>query len=332
MAARKILKFSFWTIMLFVVLPISLLGYFLIETDAPVIHGKVYSQIKYNLRQKLDVYQPTTPIYDKAPVLVYLHGGFWAIGAKEAINNTRFNLAINELREAGFAIVSPEYTKAKQNRSPFPCCITDAYETLLWMQNNSEEYGFDMDRIGILGESAGAHIGLIAAYSDAKEFGIEEAIPEIDYVIDVYGPNDLQKIYQIELLDSIKTIREQLPKEYQDYLDLPKFLLGFDPESDTARTQMILETYSPYLRVSPNVPPTCFIHGELDIITPVDQSIALKVRLDSAGVQTELHILKNVNHGFIGANKEQKASIQKWVVDFVFKNTPELKVEEGNEN
>ena len=328
MADRKILKFSLWSFLLFVVLPISLVGYFLIETDAPVIHGKVYSHIQYNERQNLDLYQPTKQVYDKAPVLVYLHGGFWAIGIKEAINNTRFNGAVNELRDAGFAIVSPEYTKARADRSPFPYCIEDAYETLLWMKHNSEEYGLDMDRIGLLGESAGAHIALMAAYSEASEFGVEEETPKIDYVIDVYGPNDLKKIYQLELLDSIKTIREQFPKEYQDYLDLPKFLLGFDPELDTVRTKKILETYSPYLRVDSEVPPTCFIHGELDIIAPVDQSIALQARLDSVGVQTELHVLKGVNHGFMGASKEQKAMIQQWVVDFVYKNTQGLKTDE----
>jgi acetyl esterase/lipase len=99
------------------------LVYFLVSNDAPIVVGNVVRNIEYKPGLKLDIYQPTTKVYDKAPVIVYVHGGAWIAGFKESLNFNRFNHAINTLRESGYAIVSVNYTLAQANKSPFPACL-----------------------------------------------------------------------------------------------------------------------------------------------------------------------------------------------------------------
>ena len=61
---------------------IGLLLFFMISTDAPIIRGEVIRHIEYKKGQILDIYLPTQPVYDKMPVIVYVHGGAWIGGRK----------------------------------------------------------------------------------------------------------------------------------------------------------------------------------------------------------------------------------------------------------
>lgn len=108
----------------------SWLTYFFLSNDAPLLHGEVQYHIPISENQKLDVYYPTADVYDKMPVVVFIHGGAWIGGDKVSVNNNRFNEAFNALRNAGYAIVSPDYALARNGNSPFPENIKDSYDAL----------------------------------------------------------------------------------------------------------------------------------------------------------------------------------------------------------
>src|SRR5689334_237454 len=99
-------------LLIFAVAFLFALSYFVVSNGAPIITGKVIRNIEYKPGLKLDVYTPTKQVYDKTPVVIYIHGGAWISGLKEGLNFNRFNQAANHLREAGYAIVSINYTLA----------------------------------------------------------------------------------------------------------------------------------------------------------------------------------------------------------------------------
>jgi acetyl esterase/lipase len=313
-----------WKFLIYILILIagsaSAMAYYLFANNAPIVSGQVIRNIIYKDGLDLDIYLPTQNAYDKIPVVVYIHGGAWITGIKEGLNFNRFNEAANQLRESGYAIISINYTLATSNQSPFPYCINDATDALKWIQEHAAEYGFDLNNVGLFGESAGAHIAMMVAYSPTTTQPIELPAIQLKYVVEVYGPTRLKDIYQAPVIDTLYSALAQLPNGLRGRLDLPKFIFGFDPKQDSVRAQQMMETYSPYNFLTTAAPPTLIIHGDKDRVVPVDQSIKLQAKMDSLKVKNEIHFVEGADHGFAFATPEQKAILQKWIVEFILRN------------
>jgi acetyl esterase/lipase len=310
-----------WKFLLFLLLAsvgsLSGLAYFLVANDAPIITGDVLRNIEYKPGLKLDVYTPTRQVYEKTPVVIYIHGGAWIAGFKEGLNFNRFNQAANDLRESGYAIVSISYTLAQSNQSPFPACIEDAVDAVIWVYTHAPDHNFDINNVGLFGESAGAHLAMMVAYGHPTLYLRDYPQVRFNYVVDIYGPNRLKNIYHAPAIDTLYAALGKLPDRFQSHLDLAKYIFGFDPKQDTARATQIMETYSPYNYVTPAAPPTLLIQGDSDRVVPLEQSITLRAKLDSLGVENEMHIIEGADHAFAKATAEQKSELQKWIVGFV---------------
>ena len=289
----------------------------LFRNEAPITKGRQQHHVEYKEGITLDIYFPTDNMSDKSPVLVYVHGGAWIGGSKAAINFNRINGAINELRENGYTVVCPDYTLAGNGKSPFPDCIHDIYDALEWVKLNAPKHNFDLDRVGMLGESAGGHITMLTVFADPDVFGMEPLPLEIDYVIDIYGPTDLEGIYHSKTVSDLMRTISDWPENLRSSVDISRRIFGFNPLEDTLRARQFMTTYSPLSYVRANNPPTLIIQGNKDRLVPYGQSQALAAMLDSVGVENEFHLLDGVDHAFAGASQTQKDSIQKWIVDFV---------------
>ncbi|MEM7656544.1 MAG: alpha/beta hydrolase [Bacteroidota bacterium] len=291
------------------------------KNDAPVLHGEVTAHVPFKGDLKLDLYLPTQQVHEQIPVLVYIHGGAWIAGSKISVNNARFNGAFNALREAGYAIVAPDYTLAKLGKTPFPACIEDAFAALAWVEQEAETYGFDLGNVGLLGESAGGHIAMMCTFAKAEDYG-QSLSYEPTYLVDVYGPADLKQLYydQVPLVDSIKQRVERLPEAWQDNFNLPLYLFGFDPATDAERADSFASLYSPVQFASAKAPPILMIHGDEDRVVPHSQSQLLQAKLEEVGRSYQFQTLEGVDHAFRGATEEQKAQVQQWITDFVLAN------------
>jgi len=315
------LQFLLITIVLIVLFVINRIYVFFKRNNAPILRGELKCNVKYKKGKSLDIYQPTNNIYDKAPVLIYFHGGAWVIGSKKAVNNARFNIAFNELRELGYAIVSPSYSLAKNGKSPFPDCLIDANDAISWVEKNAHQYNFDTNNIGIMGESAGAHIGMMASYSNLSNTPKHYSIP-INYVINVYGPTDLFELYQdLEpLLNGIKERTKNMPSLLQKRFNVAENLFGFNPRENNERAEIFAKQFSPYHKLTPDAPNTLIIHGDRDQLVPVSQSLKLKEKLDTLGIPNMIQIFKGVGHALRGATRSQRQTIQQQITHFAIKH------------
>lgn len=316
--AKKGLKKILIILSILILLVVGFLLYFFVYNKAPIISGEVLYGIEYKKNLKLDVYLPTKQVYEKTPVVVYFHGGAWITGRKEVINANRINGAVNRLREEGYAFVCPDYTLASKEIPAFPYCIVDAFDALNWVEENAAKYNFDIGNIGVAGESAGAHIAMMAAYAEPDELVDSLSLKvKINYIIDIYGPTDLDSLYHSQTVSKINEGLEKLPENLREHLDITQHLFGFNPEEDSARAKTITEKYSPIDYVSRSIPPTLIIQGKADQLVPMNQSVELHQKLDSLAVENQLYLLENVNHAFRGISAEQKANVQDWIVDFI---------------
>lgn len=294
----------------------------LYKSEAPLTKGDLERDISYKGDLLLDIYFPTSEIEGKSPVLMYVHGGAWIIGSKNAVNFDRFNGAINQLRDKGFTIICPDYTLAKDGKSPFPVCIEDIYDALTWIRVNAEAYNLDLDKVGILGESAGAHISMLAVFNHNRFLNKKDLPVEIDYFIDAYGPTDLNGIYHSKTVTDLMRTISDWPGHLSECIDISRQIFGFNPASDTVRAKAFMHNFSPISHLHAGIPPTLIIQGDQDKLVPFNQSVTLNERLNELGVTNTFHLLKGVDHAFADATEAQKTDIQNWIVDFATTNYP----------
>ena len=290
------------------------------ENEAPILYGELDYNVEFKEEINLDVYQPTQKVYERSPVVIHFHGGAWVSGSKLSANNARFNGAINTLRDKGYAVVAPDYTLAESDHTPFPDCLIDALDAVAWVEEHAETHNFDLNNVGLMGESAGAHIAMMTAYDKSPAYSpTHQSSLTFDYVVNSYGPTELYQLYksQIPLIDSIEHMTENLPESIQKRFDIAQTLFGFDPAVDTVKAFNYTLPYSPYQQLDETAPPTLIIHGDADQVVPISQSYLLQTRLDSLKIPNEFHVLPGVDHAFRGATEEQKQMIQDWIAEYV---------------
>ncbi len=105
----------------------------------------------------LDVYRPKNSRMNKLPVIINIHGGGWVYGDKE-----RYQFYCMSLVKHGFAVVNYTYRLAPEFK--FPASLEDTNDVFHWVQFHAEKYGFDLNNVYAVGDSAGAN--LLGIYSN----------------------------------------------------------------------------------------------------------------------------------------------------------------------
>ncbi len=93
----------------------------------------------------LDIYLPKQ-VTEPIPVILWIHGGAWRSGNKKLMPEPF-------LTSHGYAIVSINYRFTRE--AIFPAQIQDVKTAVRWIRAHAQEYGFDANRIGAAGASAG---------------------------------------------------------------------------------------------------------------------------------------------------------------------------------
>ena len=79
-------------------------------------------------------------------------------------------------------------------------------------------------------------------------------------------------------------------------------LLGYEPGTPTeAMSAEKKKDVSPISFVTKDDPPFLVVHGDADVIVPVEHAKVLRSALEAAGVPVEMHLVERGNHGVAGA-------------------------------
>lgn len=96
------------------------------------------------------VYAPAAP--GPWPILVFFHGGGWALGNLETHDPVCRVLA----NGAGGIVVAVDYRLAPEH--PYPAAVQDAYAATAWVAAHAGEIDGDPRRIAVGGDSAGGNL------------------------------------------------------------------------------------------------------------------------------------------------------------------------------
>lgn len=263
-----------------------------------------YKDIVYkntnNVPLKLDIYLPTKQVYKLSPVILYVHGGSWAYGDK-SIPST-LSPILDTFREEGYTIISTSY-ELMRNKENFEKQISDVKDTIRWIYKNNSTYGLNTNEIGILGISSGAHLSLLASYSDDDEFIDDDDLSnyssKIKYLIDFAGPTDLNFLNTANL----------------NY-DLSKIFISISNKED------LTKKYNPINYVKKSNPNTLIIHSNLDATVPYESSKELYDKCIQENANAQLITLNSSVHDLSNISSDDITSISQGLLKFVILNSP----------
>ena len=205
-----------------------------------------------------DVYLPQTS--RGAAGVLLIHGGGFLIGSRRM---KPVRLLATRLAEAGIASCAIDYRLVLRG-GDLARAADDVAHAARWWLRTASELGLDEHRQSLLGLSAGGTLALLtAAREDAAAYA---------RVVGIFGLYDLAHL------------RGPMARL------LPRLLLSSgDPAAWTAA--------SPLGR--PDTPaPMLLVHGDEDLLVPVEQARALAARRDEAGLPTRYLELPGEPHAF----------------------------------
>ena len=222
----------------------------------------------------LDLYLPERAQDEGAPVVLWVHGGGWKNGSKEKAKAAW-------LAEEGYAVVSINYRLT--DVAQWPAQIDDCREAVRWARRNASVFGFDLDRIGTWGSSAGGH--LVALMGTLPYPENESVSSRVQAVCDWFGPTEL-------LTMPPNNVGEGRTEEDVANSNGAK-LLGCTVKD----CPELARQASAYDNVSKDDAPFLIMHGDEDPGVPIQQSIQFYERLRKTGVPVQYEVVEGAGHG-----------------------------------
>lgn len=204
-------------------------------------------------------------------VYLHIHGGGWMVGSNDTWDEPLELFG----REAGLAVVSPNYRLAPEH--VFPAAVDDCVAVASWLIAQSQaEFGTTWLSIG--GESAGANLAA-STLVRLRDKGTANAFK---------AANLLFGCYDLSLTPSV---RQAEGTAFIDRNVLAQFASAFGGGIDLRNPAV-----SPLYADLAGLPPALFTVGTIDPL--VDDSLFMHMRWQAAGNASELAVYPGGTHGF----------------------------------
>lgn len=224
-----------------------------------------------------DVYQPAGAA-TSYPVVLVVHGGAWISGDKSMPGTYARMFAEN-----GIAAVSINYRLAPRHK--FPAQVDDVRVALAWIHDQAEENRWDLDRLGLFGYSAGAHLcSLIAMLADEplERVASTTQLPADD---PCWG----------KLPAPVAVVAGGTPADFRD-LPIDNSLLAYFFGGTRREVPEAYEAGSPIVFASRGDPPTLFYHGTRDLLVPIQNALSLHQRHRELEIDSQFVRVEGLGH------------------------------------
>ncbi len=238
---------------------------------------------------KMHILKPKKAIEEPMPVVVFIFGGAWRTGSRDAGIKP-----LSALAQKGYFCVSIEYRFSQE--ALFPAQLEDVKCAIRFLRSKAAEYHINPDKIGVWGQSSGAYLAvMLGTTGDMKDFegkgGATEFSSRVNAVVDWFGPTDFTKM---DVAGS---------KMKHDPADSPESrLIGGAIQENKDKCAKA----SPLTYVTSDDPPFLIMHGDRDPVVPYNQSELLVAALKKAKVKCVFEPVPGGGHGFVGPQHEKK--------------------------
>jgi len=242
-----------------------------------IVHRDLAYVTNGHPRQKLDLYLPKGA--EHPPLMILIHGGGFEEGDKR-------EEPVADWLSQGYAVASINYRFSWE--AIFPAQVEDCKAAVRWLRANAGSRGYDPDRFGARGSSAGGYLATMLGTTGAtRKFDVGEHLEvssRVQAVADRYGP-----------IDFLQMDAHLLPGgEVSNKPDSPlSQLIGGNIVENADRVREA----NPITYITGDCPPFIVVHGDRDLFVPHHQSELLVAALARAGIPVTLYTVKGGGHG-----------------------------------
>lgn len=145
--------------------------------------------------ERLDIFLPKTAPGALAPILVYLHGGYW-----RALDKRDQSFVAVPFIDAGAMVVLPNYSLCPAVR--VDDIVLQTVRALAWVYRHAAVYGGNPRRIVVAGHSAGGHLAAMMLACRWRDVGADLPADLVSVALSVSGIFDLEPLRHAPFLAS----------------------------------------------------------------------------------------------------------------------------------
>lgn len=230
---------------------------------SPLVGGKKWHWASYVTRPTMTIYKPKGQ-NSGAAMLVLPGGGFHAVATD--LEGTEI---CDWIVQQGMTCAMLKYrtpqvwskVKGKQQRPKTLLALEDAQRAMSLLRLEASKYEIDPKKIGVIGFSAGAYLAAEMSNTEERAYPLADAADQISL-----RPNFAIIAYTARMLDD-----------------------------SMGKNSLELR---PWVKISPNAPPTLIIHAMDDPVDDIRQAMAYALALNDAGVPVDMRLYAKGGHAF----------------------------------
>jgi acetyl esterase/lipase len=254
-----------------------------------VIYGR-----KFGTALTMDVFTPKAGA-NGAGVIFCVSGGWYSDHAAITGADPQW---VRPLVAKGYTVFA--VCHGSNPKYAIPEILDDMHRAVRFIRHNAKDYHIDADRIGITGGSAGGHLSLMQGCGgkdgDPKARDpVDRESSRVQAVVAFYPPTDF-----LNWGEKGKVMLGEHPvvpvKGAFDFTRLDRKTNSFVPITDAKEREEVGKQISPITHVAKDNPPTLIVHGDKDLLVPLQQSRDMEVKFKEAGVTSELIVKKGGGH------------------------------------
>lgn len=201
------------------------------------------------------------------PIILYIHGGAWVAGNLD----THDNLARYLSQNVPALVVSVGYTNAPEGK--FPKSLEQCYDALLWTVKNAKDFNGNIDRLAVVGDSAGGNMAAVITLMARDRHG-----PSIKF--------------QVLINPVVDNTWNGTLKPQGNHFDDERWIASqYVVHEEEAKNPYVSPLYAKDLT---HLPPALILLAEKDMFRPDAQKYA--ERLADAGIPTNIYTQRGVGH------------------------------------